>query len=276
MVMTNTLGRFFLVPILIGALVSALAVMAIVAVPGVHASDPEDGFVSPYQPSTDVMADVENTLKAASAGDKLALVVMGATWCHDSRALAKRFADPEIKASLDERYEVVFVDVDYLDTARAVNQRFGMPSIYATPTVMIVDPSSERLTNAKTMHRWRNADRISYADTKAYFEAEAENARTPQPISPELAARYAEIDAFERQQAARLVVGYDQLGPLMRAYDAGDKNNGMLPLWNEVRGFRFALTDDLLRLRSDAEAKVAAGIDAPLDYPTYDALSWEE
>ncbi|MBO6804835.1 MAG: thioredoxin family protein [Thalassospira sp.] len=255
---------------------AALSLMAVVGSPAVQASDPEEGFVSPFKPSENVMVDVQRTLDAAGADGKLALVVMGATWCHDSRALAQRFADPEIKASLDARYEVVFVDVDYLDTARAVNQRFGMPSIYATPTVMIVDPSTERLTNAKTMHQWRNADRISYADTKAYFEAEAEKAHAPISVSPKLADLYAEIDAFEQQQAARLIEGYDQLGPLMRAYDAGDKKNGMLPLWNEVRGFRFALTDDLLRLRADAEAKVASGDDTPLTYPTYDALSWEE
>lgn len=255
-----------------------LLLMVLIVVAGslpLFASDPEEGFTSPFKPSENVMADVEATLKLAQKDGKLALVVMGATWCHDSRSLVTKFADPDIKASLDENYQTVFVDVDYLDTARDVNKRFGMPSIYATPTVMIVDPNDERLTNAKTMHQWRNAANISLEETKTYFDTEAKLARKPEAVSSELAALYDDIDAFERREAARLVAGYDQLGPLMKAYDSGEKSDKMMPLWNEVRGFRFKLTDDLLRLREEARQRVQSGDTSPLEYPSYEILSWE-
>ena len=43
-----------------------------------------------FQSSVDPLADVQQALGRADDGDKLALVVLGANWCHDSRALASR------------------------------------------------------------------------------------------------------------------------------------------------------------------------------------------
>jgi len=239
-----------------------------------HASE-EEGFVTPFLPSADVMADVDKTLTAAKAEGKLALIVMGATWCHDSRGLVKRFRDERISPTIDDNYQTLFVDVGHLDQARAVNQRFGMPSIYATPTVMIVDPETGELKNSKTMHLWRNADSISHDDTKEYFAEEAVKARAPAPVvGAILASYYAAIDAFENAQAARLVEGYDLIGPQL-AMGRGKYPEGFEALWGEVRGFRYKLTDDLLALRAQAEELAAEGINEPLVFPSYPELSWE-
>jgi len=43
-----------------------------------------------FQPSTDPLADVQQALSRAQKSDRLALIVLGANWCHDSRALASR------------------------------------------------------------------------------------------------------------------------------------------------------------------------------------------
>jgi hypothetical protein len=43
-----------------------------------------------YQPSANPIADVQRALDRAEDGDRLVLVVLGANWCHDSRALASR------------------------------------------------------------------------------------------------------------------------------------------------------------------------------------------
>ena len=43
-----------------------------------------------YQPSADPIADVQRALSRAEDSSRLALVVLGANWCHDSRALAAR------------------------------------------------------------------------------------------------------------------------------------------------------------------------------------------
>ena len=235
----------------------------------------EEGFDSPYKPSADVMADVDRTLATAREKGRLALIVMGATWCHDSRGLARRFRDESVGEVLDKDYEVLFVDVGYLDQARAVNQRFGMPSIYATPTVMIVGPETEELKNARSMHMWRAADSISYSDTRDYFAREAALARNPAPAPGAiLKAYYESIDAFEEREASRLIEGYNRIGPQL-ALGPGNYPDGFEALWGEVRGFRYKLTDDLLALRAQAEELAGEGISEPLVFPSYPALSWE-
>lgn len=256
------------------SLVSAIVLTALAAITAATASE-EEGFETPFLPTANVMADVDKTLATAKANGKLALIVMGATWCHDSRGLVKRFRDDGISPTINENYETLYVDVGHLDQARAVNQRFGMPSIYATPTVMIVDPETGLLKNSKTMHLWRNADSISYDDTKQYFAEEALRARVPvAKVGAILASYYGAINAFENAQAVRLVKGYDLIGPQL-ALGPGNYPDGFETLWGEVRGFRYKLTDDLLALRAKAEELAAEGINEPLEFPSYPELSWE-
>jgi hypothetical protein len=252
-----------------------LVMILVVGVVPLRASE-EKGFVTPFLPSDDVMADVDKTLAAAAEGGKLALIVMGGTWCHDSRGLVKRFRDEAIAPVLDANYELLYVDVGHMEGARSVNERFGMPAIYATPTVMIVDPEIGMLTNARTMHKWRDAYSISYEDTRTYFEAEALAARVPAaPVSEHLQAYYDQINAFEKEQASRLLLGYDLISPQL-AMGSGNYPDGFEVLWGEVRDFRYKMTDDLLALRAKAEALDAVGMIEPLIFPAYPALSWEK
>ena len=50
-------------------------------------TDPEGRL---FRPSADPLADVQQAISRAEDNDRLALVVLGANWCHDSRALASR------------------------------------------------------------------------------------------------------------------------------------------------------------------------------------------
>ena len=77
-----------------------------------------------FQPSTDPLADVQQALGRAEDDDRLALVVLGANWCHDSRALASRLHSSPLAEVIQENYELVFVDVGYYEKGREVLQQF--------------------------------------------------------------------------------------------------------------------------------------------------------
>src|SRR5690554_1788318 len=47
--------------------------------------------------------------KQAKASNKLLLVVLGATWCKDSQALATQLSQPNFYAEVKQRYEVAAV-----------------------------------------------------------------------------------------------------------------------------------------------------------------------
>ena len=80
----------------------------------------------PYDETADASEAVAAAMTRAALADKRVIVVMGANWCHDSRALAGWFATPRFAAMLDSRYEVVFVDAvpDVVATGRRVFERF--------------------------------------------------------------------------------------------------------------------------------------------------------
>ena len=110
----------------------------------------------PFDAKANAKAEVEAALARATAANKMTLIVMGANWCHDSRALAGWFAQPRFAAMLLSRYELVFVDVGYRDRNIDIARRFGITSIKGTPTVLILN-SDGKLLNKKDAPTWRNA-----------------------------------------------------------------------------------------------------------------------
>lgn len=123
---------------------------------------------SPFDAKADSKAEVDAALARAKAGNRMALIVMGANWCHDSRALAGWFAQPRFAALIASRYELVYVDVGYKDRNINIARRFGLKSIKGTPTVMIVSGNGQ-LLNKKDAPTWRNAASRSSQEIYATF-----------------------------------------------------------------------------------------------------------
>ena len=231
-----------------------------------------------FDASADPLADVQQALDRAGDSDRLALVVVGGNWCHDSRALAARLNRSPLAEVIEENYELVFIDVGYLDKGREVLQHFGAAHFYATPTVLILDPSNGQLVNDEDRHIWANAYTIDMPSSVEYFEKWAENDTVPEPEadSAELGQLYAEIDQFEQQLAERVAAGYIVVGPMLEAYKAGKAPENFEASWDELARFRIAIPGTIQELRAEAKRRVAAGEeDIKLNYPEFPLLSWE-
>lgn len=113
-----------------------------------------------FSVSADSSADVDAALARASAAGKRVLLVMGANWCHDSRALAGWLATPRFAALVAERYELVFVNVGMPQTGDGHNlgiaRRFGLADLPGTPALLVLTPEG-RAVNLDTAAGWRNA-----------------------------------------------------------------------------------------------------------------------
>jgi len=243
-------------------------------------ADEETQEELPFKPSTDAMADVSKALADAKADGKLGLVILGANWCHDSRTLISKLKAPEVLAVIEKNYSTVLVDVGELEHGKDVIQRFGMPVIYGTPTVVIVDPATGEAVNRHDMHQWRDAHSISESDIKTYFEkmVKAETRGTPAtaPENTELKALLAEVDAFEKKQSERIYKGFALIGPMI-TMNRSDRPENFGDLWNELRDFRYQITDDLKALKGDARGRIKAGERGiKLSYPDYQPFSWEK
>ncbi|MEQ5787626.1 thioredoxin family protein [Erythrobacter sp. NFXS35] len=133
-----------------------------------------------YAVTPDAMGDVDAALARASANGKRVLLVMGANWCHDSRALAGWLETPRFAALVAERYELVFVNVGLPQSGDghnlAIAERFGLEGFPGTPALLVLTAEGQ-LVNADTAQSWRNAATRSedaiHAELAALAEAPA-------------------------------------------------------------------------------------------------------
>jgi len=234
------------------------------------------------------MTDVDRVISLAKKNNKLALIVMGANWCHDSRSLARNLFVPEVKEVIDTHYELLFTNVGFLEKVKPVITRFGMPIIYSTPTALIIEPNSELLINRHNIHLIRDADSVSIADTKAYFENIAIDRSTlvqalsfldPTIDQQKLKQLNQQINDFENQQAERIYQAYDVIGPLIKEKKAGMKNKNFNKYWRSASKLRYKITDDLENLRANAiriaKSKGLNDSNERLNFPTYPKFAWE-
>ena len=98
----------------------------------------------PYDESADPQKDLQNALVAARRENKRVLVVFGANWCPDCRALDREFhAGGKTEALVAARYEVVKVDVGRFDKNLDFVKVYGEPIKKGIPSVVVVTPTNE-------------------------------------------------------------------------------------------------------------------------------------
>ncbi|WP_286829860.1 MULTISPECIES: hypothetical protein [Kordiimonas] len=229
---------------------------------------------APFKPSADAMTDVDAALMRARASGKLAMIVMGANWCHDSMGLIEHLSKPEVAAVVKAGYEVQIVDVGYLDHGLHVATRFGLPVIYGTPTVLVIEPESETLLNADTVNIWRDAAAMPTDKVISLFAGQNRTPNAAPAPTGELARLMAEIKEFESKHAARIYGGFAIVGPMLAA-DERPEHFGAY--WTQLRDLRYSITEDLARLRQEARTRTAAGeTGITLDYPDYPPFDWEK
>ncbi|MEL7198309.1 MAG: thioredoxin family protein [Pseudomonadota bacterium] len=133
-----------------------------------------------YAVSDDAEADVDAALARAAETDKRVMLVMGANWCHDSRALAGWLATYRFKALIEDKYELIFVNVGMPQSGDghnlAIAARFGINGIPGTPNLLVLTPDG-KLVNADTATTWRNA--ASREEDAIYAELESLANRAP-------------------------------------------------------------------------------------------------
>lgn len=155
------------------ALSAALALAACASLPAA----PTYPEARSYAVSEDAMGDVDAALARAAASGRRVLLVMGANWCHDSRALAGWLESPRIAALVAERYELVFVSIGMPQTGDGHNldvaRRFGLDDMPGTPNLLVLTAEG-RLVNADTATTWRNAASRGEAAILAELERLAE------------------------------------------------------------------------------------------------------
>ena len=141
------------------ALPLALLAAACATTPAPQAAAPHHPEARLFEEGRDGQADVDAALARAAAEDKRVLLVMGANWCHDSRAFAGWMEEPRFAPLLERHYVPVYVNMGMPQTGDGHNldvaRRFGVETVEGTPTVLVLTAEGVPV-NLETAGTWRN------------------------------------------------------------------------------------------------------------------------
>ena len=167
------------------------AAAALLALPLLGAADPVPADPVPaaekpvqrkfFVETADDTAMFDAALAKAKAEGKLAVIVFGADWCHDSQALAAVLTSQDFAQEFGAHFAVTFVDVGIPQAGQGRNldlvSRFGVKNLNSTPAMFVISPKGKQLNSKKDAKSWRNADSRSAADVLSWFRKLAAKVR---------------------------------------------------------------------------------------------------
>ena len=102
----------------------------------------------PYDEQANATADVRHAITAAQADHKKVLLVFGANWCPDCRALDKAMHGSSQRL-IEGEFEVVKIDVGNFDKNLTLANRYGNPIAKGIPAVVVVGARNQVLYSTK-------------------------------------------------------------------------------------------------------------------------------
>ena len=108
-----------------------------------HAAD------KPYDESADARAQIRQAVAQSKADHRPVLVVFGANWCPDCRALDIAMKNGRNAELIGKEFRVVKVDVGRFDRNVDVADKYGVPLKKGIPAVAIVSPEDHAVYATK-------------------------------------------------------------------------------------------------------------------------------
>lgn len=131
-----------------------------------------------YDESADAPAALRQALAAAQASQRPVLVIFGANWCPDCRALDAALKSSANAALLARDFVVVKVDVGNFDRNLELAARYGNPIKKGIPAAAVVSPN-DQLLYATRAGELSDARRMSARGVHDFFSKAAALARKP-------------------------------------------------------------------------------------------------
>ena len=146
----------------------------VVAAPvGTPAPATEAPKVVYYPVEADAIKVYSAAVVHATLSNANAVIVFGADWCHDSRALGEVLTSAAFKREFGNRFEVTFINVGRPQTGEGRNlalvQRLGVKNLKSTPALFVLRGDGKLLNGKKDAVSWRNAESRGADKVLAWF-----------------------------------------------------------------------------------------------------------
>jgi protein disulfide-isomerase len=99
----------------------------------------------PYDETADAKADIKQALSAAKSTQVPVLVIFGANWCQDCRALDRALQTGKNAELVKREFKVVKVDVGNFNKNLDVAEAYGNPIKKGIPAAVVLSPDNKVL-----------------------------------------------------------------------------------------------------------------------------------
>lgn len=130
----------------------------------------------PYDESADAKMALQQALGSAKAGQRPVLVIFGANWCEDCRALDQALKTGRNAAQVSREFEVVKVDVGRFNRNLDIARTYGDPIKKGIPAAVVLSPEN-RVLYATKAGELADARRMSETGIYDFFENVVKAAR---------------------------------------------------------------------------------------------------
>lgn len=134
----------------------------------------------PYDESANAQQDVQRAFDAAAKTKRPVLVIFGANWCGDCKALDLALKSPANAALMDKEFVVVKVDVGKFDRNLDVVERIGVTIKKGIPAAAVLSPQ-QKLLYATQGGELADARKMSDTGVHDFFAQVVANAKGKAP-----------------------------------------------------------------------------------------------
>ncbi|WP_046168701.1 thioredoxin family protein [Chromobacterium vaccinii] len=130
----------------------------------------------PYDEMADARAALSRTLEAAQQGRQPVLLILGANWCPDCRALDAALNSGKSAELLAREFKVVKVDVGNFDHNLDIDAEYGHPIAKGIPAAVVLSPDN-KVIYATRAGELADARRMSETGIYEFFERVSRQAK---------------------------------------------------------------------------------------------------
>ena len=123
----------------------------------------------PYDGTIYSVKNLNKFMNETIAANKQPILMFGANWCPDCRIFAGTMNIPKIKAYIEEKFNVLYIDVKRYEINMHLMEEFGIPSAEGIPRLLVFDKDKNLLNNLRTAE-WRTARDRSSQEIFDFFQ----------------------------------------------------------------------------------------------------------
>jgi protein disulfide-isomerase len=122
----------------------------------------------PYDEKADAHQQIAAAIAEAAKAHKNIVLVFGANWCPDCRALDAQMHKGDLATLIASDYEVVKVDIGRHDKNEDVAEKYHVPLKHGIPAMAVLDPDGN-LLYAMDQGQFSDARHMSYESIRDFF-----------------------------------------------------------------------------------------------------------